>query len=179
MSKRAGEFISAKDLLNEVNKDSIRFMMLNRSNDVELDFDFDKVKEKTKDNPVFYVQYAFARINSLHRILKIDINSKIILNKNNFDLNIYEKKIIRKIFEWPKVVESASKKFDIHKIPFYLYELSTLFHSYWSKGNEDRKFKFIENEKIKRVEILSIVKLVTIVISNGMKILGVSLPKKM
>ena len=70
MSKRSGDFISAQDLLNEVNKDSIRFMMLNRSNDVELDFDFEKVKEKTKDNPVYYVQYAYARINSITRILK-------------------------------------------------------------------------------------------------------------
>ena len=70
MSKRAGDFISAQDLLNEVNKDSIRFMMLNRSNDVELDFDFDKVLEKNKDNPVFYVQYAYARINSIFRTTK-------------------------------------------------------------------------------------------------------------
>ena len=77
MSKRAGDFISAQDLLNEVNKDSIRFMMLSRSNDVELDFDFEKVKEKTKDNPVFYVQYAYARISSIARTLKIDLGSKI------------------------------------------------------------------------------------------------------
>ena len=154
-------------------------MMLNRSNDVELDFDFDKVKEKTKDNPVFYVQYAFARINSLHRVLNINLNSKIILNEKNFHLNLNEEKIIRKIFEWPKIVESASKKFEIHKIPFYLYDLATLFHSYWSKGNEDKKYKFIEDEKIKRVEILAIVNLVTIVIKNGMRILGVSLPEKM
>jgi arginyl-tRNA synthetase len=179
MSKRAGEFISAQDLLHEVDKDSIRFMMLNRSNDVELDFDFDKVKEKSKENPVFYVQYAFARINSLHRSLNIKLNSKIILNEKNFKLNTIEEKIIRKIFEWPKVVESASKKFEVHKIPFYLYDLSTLFHSYWSKGNEDKKLKFIENEKIKRIEILAIINLVTIVIQNGMKILGVSLPEKM
>ena len=75
--------------------------------------------------------------------------------------------------------DSASRKFDLHKIPFYLYELSTLFHAYWSKGNEDKKYKFIENNKIKRVEILAIIKLVTIVIQNGMKILGVSLPRKM
>ena len=179
MSKRAGDFISAQDLLNEVNKDSIRFMMLNRSNDVELDFDFDKVKEKTKENPVFYIQYAFARINSLHRALNISLNSKIILSKENFNLNKHEEKIIRKIFEWPKIIESASKKFEIHKIPFYLYELSTLFHSYWSKGNEDKNYKFIENEKIKRVEILAVFNLVTIVLKNGMEILGVSLPKKM
>ena len=179
MSKRAGEFISAQDLLNEVDKDQIRFMMLNRSNDVELDFDFDKVKEKSKDNPVFYVQYAFARINSLHRALNINLNNEIILNENYFELNNNEEKIIKKIFEWPKIVESASKKYEIHKIPFYLYELSTLFHSYWSKGNEDKEYKFIENNKIKRIEILAIIKLVTIVIQNGMKILGVSLPKKM
>ena len=83
------------------------------------------------------------------------------------------------MLEWPKIVDSVSKKYEIHKIPFYLYDLSTLFHSYWSKGNEDKKYKFIENEKIKRVEVLIIVKLVTIVIQNGMKILGVSLPNKM
>ena len=179
MSKRAGEFISAQDLVNEIDRDSIRFMMLNRSNDVELDFDFDKVKEKTKDNPVFYVQYAFARINSLLRILNINLNDEINLDKKNFNLNKNEEKIIRKVFEWPKIVESASKKFELHKIPFYLYELSTLFHAYWSKGNEDKSYKFIDNEKLKRIEILIIINLVATVIQNGMKILGVSLPEKM
>jgi arginyl-tRNA synthetase len=179
MSKRAGEFISVQDLLNEVDKDPIRFMMLNRSNDVELDFDFDKVKEKTKENPIFYVQYAFARINSLFRILNTNLNDKIELNKKNFILNSVEEKIIRKIYEWPKVIESASNKFEIHKIPFYLYELSTLFHSYWSKGNTDINYRFIENNKIKRIEVLAIINLVAIVLQNGMKILGVSLPEKM
>ncbi len=179
MSKRAGEFISAQDLLSEVEKDQIRFMMLNRSNDVELDFDFEKVKEKTKDNPVFYVQYAYARINSLIRTLNLSLFEKIELNENNTNFNEMEEKIVRKVFEWPKVIESASRKFDLHKIPFYLYELSTLFHAYWSKGNEDKNYKFIENEKIKRKEILSIINLVALVIQNGMKILGVSLPNKM
>jgi arginyl-tRNA synthetase len=179
MSKRAGDFISAQDLLNEVNKDSIRFMMLNRSNDVELDFDFDKVKEKTKDNPVFYIQYAYARINSILRSLDINLSNKILLNKEDFNLNELEKKIIRKIFEWPKIIESASRKFDLHKIPYYLYDLSTLFHAYWSKGNESKEYKFIEKNKIKRKEILAVINLVAIVIQNGMKILGVSLPDKM
>ena len=90
-----------------------------------------------------------------------------------------EQRIFRKVFEWPKIVESASRKFDIHKIPFYLYDLSTLFHAYWSKGNEDKNFKFIENQKIKRNEILVVINLVAIVIQNGMRILGVSLPNKM
>ena len=176
MSKRAGDFISAQDLLNEVNKDSIRFMMLNRSNDVELDFDFEKVKEKTKDNPVFYVQYAYARINSITRSLKINLKDQISISSKTFHPNEYEEKIIRKIFEWPKVIDSAAYKLEPHKIPFYLYELSTLFHSYWSKWNEDNKFRLIENGKAKKKDSFALIYLIAIVIKNGMKILGVSLP---
>ena len=179
MSKRAGEFISAQDLLNEVDKDSIRFMMLSRSNDMELDFDFEKVKEQTKDNPVFYVKYAHARINSITRTLKKSLNDKILARPESFSPNEYEMKIIRKIFEWPKVIESAAFKLEPHKIPFYLYELSTLFHSYWSRGNEDIRFKFIEKGRIKRPESLVIIYLIATVIKNGTNILGVSLPEKM
>ena len=153
--------------------------MLNRSNDVELDFDFDKVKEKTKDNPVYYVQYAYARINSIARTLKINLDDEISIDRKSFSPNEYEKKILRKIFEWPKIVESASHKFEPHKIPFYLYELSTIFHSYWSKGNENAEFRFIENGLIKKPETLAFINLVAVVIKNGMKILGVSLPDKM
>ncbi len=147
MSKRAGEFISAKDLLNEVNKDSIRFMMLNRSNDVELDFDFDKVLEKSKENPVFYVQYSFARINSLYKAIKKNLNDEIILDEKKFLLNKDEMRILKKIFEWPKIVSIASLKYEPHRIPFYLYELATLFHAYWSKGNDNPDFKFVKMEK--------------------------------
>ena len=179
MSKRTGDLISVQDLLNEVDKDSIRFMMLNRSNDVELDFDFEKVKEKTKDNPVFYVQYAYARINSITRALDKSLNDKISINSRTFQPNKYELKIIRKIFEWPKIIESASYKLEPHKIPFYLYELSTLFHSYWSKGNEDSKFRLIENGKAKKEDTFALISLIAIVIKNGMNILGVSLPEKM
>ena len=179
MSKRSGEFISVQDLLNEVNKDSVRFMMLNRSNDVELEFDFDKVKEKTKDNPVFYVQYAYARINSITRTLKRSLDDEISVNNESFSPNEYEEKILRKIFEWPKIIDSASSKFEPHKIPFYLYELSTLFHSYWSKGNENSEYRFIENGSIKRDETLVFIHLIAAVIKNGMNILGVSLPDKM
>ena len=136
MSKRAGDFISAQELLNEVDKDPIRFMMLNRSSDVELDFDFNKVLEKSKDNPVFYVQYSFARINSLFKSVGKNLEDNILLDTRNFDLNENESKILRKIFEWPKIVETASTKYEPHKIPYFLYELATLFHSYWSKGNE-------------------------------------------
>ena len=179
MSKRSGEFISVNDLLQEVNKDAIRFMMLNRGNDAELDFDFDKVLEKSKENPVYYVQYSYARINSLFKSAKINLNSKINLDPNNFSPNFFEYKLLKKIIEWPKVVDLASTKTEPHRIPFYLYELATIFHSYWSKGNEDDKFKFIIDGKIKNQLSFKIFQLVSIVMENAMTILGVSLPKRM
>ena len=135
--------------------------------------------EKSKDNPVFYVQYSFARISSLFRTINKNLNDKIDLNSKKFSLNENESKILRKIFEWPKIIETASSKYEPHKIPYYLYELSTLFHSYWSKGNEDQSLKFIEDGKIKKTETLAIITLVSIVIQRGMNILGVSLPEKM
>ena len=179
MSKRSGDFISVRELLNEVDKDSIRFMMLNRSNDVELDFDFNKVLEKTRENPVFYVQYCYARISSLFRTLKINSDKSFVIDDKNFELNEHELGLFRKILDWPKVVDTASNKLEPHRIPFYLYELATLFHSYWSKGNEDPKYKFIVNDKIKSNNTILIIKLVSLTIENGMKILGVSLPTKM
>ena len=179
MSKRSGDFISVKELLNEVDKDSIRFMMLNRSNDVELDFDFNKVLEKTRENPIFYVQYCYARISSLYRTLKINNKSNFDVDEKNFELNTFELNLFRKIVDWPKVISTASNKLEPHRIPFYLYELATLFHSYWSKGNEDPKYKFIVNGKIKNKNTLLIFRLVTTTIENGMKILGVNLPNKM
>ena len=179
MSKRSGDFISVKDLLLEVDKDAIRFMMLNRSNDVELDFNFDKILEKNKENPIFYVQYCYARINSIFRTLNIESKDSFKIDKKNFFLNNYEVDLFKKIIDWPKVVKSASEKLEPHKIPFYLYELATIFHSYWSKGNDDTKYKFIENNKIKSKNTLLIIKLVAMTIENGMNILGVNLPKKM
>ena len=178
MSKRAGEFISVSDLLGEVDKDSIRFMMLNRSHDVELDFDFAKVLEKSKENPVYYVQYCHARIQSIFRTINFKDDKKIQISKNEISFNQYEKEIIKKIFEWPKIIKISSYKYEPHRIPFYLYELTTLFHSYWSKGNEDEKFKFIQKGKVSD-NILVIIRLILIVLKNGMGILNVSLPNKM
>ncbi len=179
MSKRLGEFISVDDLLNEVDKDSIRFMMLNRGNDVELEFDFNKVLEKNKDNPVFYVQYCYARINSLFRSLKINLNKEIKLDLNKFDPNFFEYKLLRKIIEWPKIVDLASKKLEPHRVTFYLYDLATIFHSYWSEGNKKDEFKFILDGKINKTTSFKIFQLISIILENGMSILGVSLPKKM
>ncbi len=179
MSKRSGDFFPLNKLLSEVNKDSIRFMMLFRSNDVELDFDFKKVLEKNKDNPVFYVQYCYARINSIFRSLKTKKNKKNKFKYNDNQINSFELKLLRKIIEWPKIINVASNKLEPHRIPFYLYELSTIFHSYWSKGNEDPSFKFIKNGKMSNILTLKIFEIISIILENGMFILGVSLPKKM
>ena len=179
MSKRSGDFFPLNKLLKEVNKDSIRFMMLYRSNDVELEFDFKKVLEKNKDNPVFYVQYCYARINSIFRTLKIDPSKKTSLSSVDFKINNFEEKLLKKIIEWPKVIDVASNKKEPHRIPFYLYELSTLFHSYWSKGNEDPNYKFIKNGNIANKVTLKIFQIISIILENGMFILGVSLPRKM
>ena len=179
MSKRKGDFITIKDVLNEVGRDSLRFMMLSRGNDIELDFDFNKVLEKNKENPVFYVQYCYARINSLYTSINIKPNKIKKIQKSKFSPNDYEYKLLRKIIEWPKVVDSSAKKLEPHRIPFFLYELATIFHSYWSKGNEDPEFKFIVSGKIKNELTFKIFQLITIILTNAMFILGVSLPKKM
>ena len=179
MSKRKGDYITAEDLINEVGKDSTRFMMLSRSNDVELDFDFEKVTEKSKDNPVFYVQYAYARINSIFRILKLDLSKKIKIDNNKLVFNSHEIEILRKISEWPKCVDITSNKLEPHRIPFYLYDLVTLFHSYWNLGTTNKEFRFISEEGKPNKSRLILLQALAIVIRNGMSILGVSTPKSM
>ena len=179
MSKRKGDYITVDDLIKEVGRDSVRFMMLNRSNDVELDFDFEKVSEKSKDNPVFYVQYAYARINSIFRSLKLDIEDNIKLINEDFALNQHEIEILKKISEWPKCVEISSNKLEPYRIPFYLYDLVTLFHSYWNMGNENKEFRFVYQNKSVNNSRLLLLQALSIVIKNGMSILGVSTPKSM
>jgi len=178
MSKRKGDYITLEDLVKEVGKDSTRFMMLSRSNEVELDFDFKKVTEKSKDNPVFYVQYAFARINSIFKLLKLDLNKKLKL-KDEFILNVHEIEILKKISEWPKCVELSTIKLEPHRITFYLYELATLFHSYWNMGKDNKEFRFIPENGEQNFSRLILLQALSIVIKNGMSILGVSSPKSM
>ena len=179
MSKRKGDYITVDDLIKEVGKDCTRFMMLNRSNDVELDFDFKKVTEKSKDNPIFYVQYAYARINSIFKTLKIDLTSDINFNNKNFELNSHEIEILKKISEWPKCVEVSSLKLEPHRVPFYLYDLVTLFHSYWNYGKDNKECRFIPDDKKLNNSRLALLQALAIVIQNGMLILGVSTPKSM
>jgi len=179
MSKRKGDYITVEDLIKEVGKDSTRFMMLSRNNEVELDFDFEKVTEKSKDNPVFYVQYAYARINSIFRVLKLKLEKKIKLDNKNFNLNEHEIKILKKISEWPRCVEISSNKLEPHRISFYLYQLVTLFHSYWNLGKENKEFRFISVDGTPNNSRLVLLQALSLVIKNGMSILGVSTPRSM
>ena len=179
MSKRQGDYITVVDLVTEVGRDSTRFMMLNRSSDVELDFDFEKVTEKSKDNPVFYVQYAYARINSIFRLLKLNLKSKIKIENKNFTFNKHEIEILKKIAAWPKCIELTSAKLEPHRIPFYLYDLSTMFHSYWNLGKENEEFRFVSKVNKNSSERLVLLQALALVIENGMSLIGVSTPKSM
>ena len=179
MSKRKGDYITVEDLISEVGKDATRFIMLNRSSDVELDFDFEKVKEKSKDNPLYYVQYCFARISSVFRHVDLDINKDLKIKEYNFKYSNEEIKILKKIAEWPKCIEAASLRLEPHRIPVYLYELSSEFHSYWNMGKDDSSKRFINDKKKISNDKLVFLKVISNVIQTGMNIVGVNTPEKM
>ncbi|MDC0533169.1 arginine--tRNA ligase [Candidatus Pelagibacter sp.] len=179
MSKRKGDYITVDDLVNEVGKDATRFIMLNRSSDVELDFDFDNVIEKSKENPLYYVQYSYARIASVFRHLKKDLKSDVKIDKYDFLYSEDEIDILKKISEWPKCIDASSQRLEPHRIPTYLYELASLFHSYWNLGKDNPEKRFINNEKNITDEKLIFLKAISNVIKSGMDIVGVSVPEKM
>ena len=179
MSKRKGDYITVDDLVDEVGKDATRFIMLNRSSDVELDFDFDAVKEKSKDNPLYYVQYCYARISSVFRHIDKDLNSKIKLENYDFNYSTDEIKILKKISEWPKCIEIASNKLEPHRIPIYLYELASEFHSYWNLGKQNPDKRFINDQNEVSSDKLIFLKAISNVIKSGMNIVGVDTPEKM
>ena len=179
MSKRKGDYITVDDLIEEVGKDATRFIMLNRSSDVELDFDFDAVKEKSKDNPLYYVQYCYARISSVFRHIDKDLNSKVEINNFNFEYSNDEIKILKKLSEWPKCVDSASTKLEPHRIPVYLYDLASEFHSYWNLGKQFPEKRFINDQKTVSPDKLIFLKAISNVIKTGMDIVGVDTPNQM
>ena len=179
MSKRKGDYITVEDLIDEVGKDATRFIMLNRSSDAEIDFDFDKVKEKSKDNPLYYVQYCYARICSVFRHIGKEIDKDIKVDNYNFNFSPEDIDIYKKISEWPKCIEISSKKLEPHRVPTYLYELSSLFHSYWNMGKDDKSKRFISEDKKISDEKLVLLKSVSNVIKCGMNLVGTSTPEKM
>ncbi len=179
MSKRKGDYITIEDLINEVGKDATRFIMLNRSSDVELDFDFDNVIEKSKDNHLYYIQYCYARICSVYRHLDKDLKSDLDITKYDFEYSKDEIKILKKLSEWPKCIDVSCNKLEPHRIPTYLYELASLFHSYWNLGKDNPDKRFINNQKKITDDKLIFLKAISNVVKSGMNIVGVSTPDKM
>jgi len=179
MSKRKGDYITVDDLIEEVGRDATRFIMLNRSSDVELDFDFDAVKEKSKDNPLYYVQYCYARISSVFRHLNKDLNSDVKIDNYEFEYSNDEIKVLKKISEWPKCIDAASTKLEPHRIPVYLYELASEFHSYWNLGKLQPDKRFINDQKDISPDKQIFLKAISNIIKSGMNIVGVETPEKM
>ncbi len=179
MSKRKGDYITVDDLITEVGKDATRFIMLNRNSDVQLDFDFTKVKEKSKDNPLYYVQYCYARISSVFRHVNLDINKDLNISSYDFNYSDSEIKILKKISEWPKCIEISTTKLEPHRIATFLYELASEFHSYWNLGKDDESKRFINIQNKTSNDKLVLLKVVSNVIKSGMTIVGVDTPQKM
>ena len=184
MSKRSGDFITLDEMINEVGSDSIRFMMMYRKNEAPLEFDFDKVTEQSKDNPVFYVQYAHARISSVFRKMPYNQDTLELKNFNDckFDLltNENEINLIKKILDWNSIIETSVSLSEPHRIAYYLYELSGIFHSLWNQGKIDPSLRFIEIED----DDLSFARIALIyatqrTIKSGLGLLGVSAPDEM
>ena len=180
MSKRAGDFILAKDLIDAVGKDSARFMMVYRSSNSQLDFDFDLVTDTSKDNPIFYVQYACARINSLFDKSNFNIEKPITDAKLENLKYETEFNLIKKIVEWPKIVNLCYQNFEVHYIPYYLYELSSEFHTYWNAGKENEDLKIIGHSDKELINSrLYLLQKLYLVLTIGLNILDVKVLKKM
>ena len=144
-----------------------------------LDFDFDAVKEKSKDNPLYYVQYCYARISSVFRHLEKDLDKDIVIDNYNFEYSSDEIKILKKISEWPKCIDAASTKLEPHRVPIYLYELAAEFHSYWNLGKQYPEKRFINEQKNISKDKLIFLKAISNVIKSGMNIVGVDTPATM
>jgi len=180
MSKRAGTFVTLRDLVEQVGKDVVRFIMLTRKNDAQLDFDLDKVVEQTRDNPVFYVQYAHARASSVLRhaatlwpeiVTTPAALASVALHRLT---DPAELALIKLMAGWPRLVESAAEAHEPHRVAFYLYDLAAAFHGLWNKGKDEARLRFlIEDDPELSLARLGLVKAVTVVVASGLAIFGV------
>jgi len=184
MSKRAGTFVTLRDVVDAVGKDVTRFHMLTRKNDAPLDFDFDKVTEQSKDNPVFYVQYAHARVKSVMRKAVeagVDVSDAALagadLSKLSHEAEIG---VAKKLAEWPRLVEIAANGHEPHKIAFYLYDLASDLHGLWNRGNDDVSLRFLQDGDNDTTQSkIALIRAVSVVIASGLGILGVTPAEEM
>ena len=185
MSKRSGDFITLREVVEEVGRDPIRFMMLYRKNDAPLDFDFAKVTEQSKDNPVFYVQYASARCHSVFR------QAAEQLGESGFDrarlaaavgglTDEGEIGLVRKLAEYPRLIESAALAMEPHRLAFYLYDLASAFHAQWNRGNDNPDLRFVKvNDRQSTYARLGLVQAVADVLTSGLSLIGAEAPTEM
>ena len=180
MSKRAGEFVTLREVVDEVGADVLRFMMLTRKNDAPLDFDFQKVTEQSRDNPVWYVQYAHARIGSAFSKAKLEVGKAATELSELSDETLLllddetEQRIIALIAGWPRAVELAAINREPHRLAFYLYEVAAEFHSYYNKGKDQPQLRFILPKQVHLTQArLALLQMIRYTLSSGLNILGV------
>ncbi|WP_306118337.1 MULTISPECIES: arginine--tRNA ligase [unclassified Roseitalea] len=181
MSKRSGQFVTLREVVDEVGRDAVRFMMIYRKSSEPLDFDFDKVTEQSKDNPVFYVQYATARCHSAFRQARESI-SGVEADLSALDLLTHPEEIavVRKLAQYPKVVEAAANSREPHRIAYYLHDVASEFHAHWNRGTSDDALRFVKvNDRQLTSARLGLVRGVLNVLQSGLGILGVEAPTQM
>ena len=183
MSKRAGTFVTLRDVVDQVGSDVTRFVMLTRKNDAMLDFDFDKVLEQSRENPVFYVQYAHARVAS---VLRKAAEAGIAVDDDTLkaaDLSLVshdaELGLVAKLAEWPRLVETAARSNEPHRVAFYLYELAGTFHALWNKGNDLPELRFVQDDSKVTQAKIALARATSVVIAAGLGILGVTPAQEM
>ena len=180
MSKRSGNFVTLRELIDEVGKDVVRFIMLTRKSDTQMEFDLQKVLEQSRDNPVFYVQYAHARCHSVLRnaleALSVADIAALDLKESNFARleDPAELEIIRTMVNWPRTIEGAAQAQEPHRIAYYLNELATQFHGLWNKGKDNASLRFIlADDKELTLARLALIQAVALVIASGLSVFGV------
>jgi len=185
MSKRSGNFVTLRDVVDEVGRDAVRFMMLYRKSSEPLDFDFAKVTEQSKDNPVFYVQYAHARCSSVFRQAKeafpdLDTDSLDLAEGVSLITDPNEMQLVAKLAEYPRIIEAAAQAQEPHRLAFYLYDLASFFHAHWAKGgtNYDLRFVNVKNRQLS-IARLGLVHAVASVLKSGLTITGTAAPEEM
>jgi arginyl-tRNA synthetase len=185
MSKRSGEFVTLREVVDEVGRDPIRFMMLYRKNSEPLDFDFAKVTEQSKDNPVFYVQYASARCHSVFRQAKEQLGDSWIERASMKDAarllaDEGEIAVIRKLTEYPRLIEAAAQAMEPHRLAFYLYDLAQVFHAHWNRGTDNPDLRFVKvNDPELTHARLGLVQAVSDVLTSGLALVGAEAPAEM